>query len=165
MREEAPSSLLTHPSSLIMMIRISKTDPRAVIPKYGTPGSAAFDLTVIEDTVVQAGEQALLRTGLVFCLPEDHVMLIFARSSTYRKFGVILANGVGMIDADYCGPEDEVLISVLNPGKENVEIKAGSRVAQAMVIHRPRLQFEQGAPNAGNRGGFGSTGGHGDRGV
>lgn len=148
-----------------MNLRITKTDPRAVVPAYGTPGSAAFDLATIEDVAVPAGSQALLRTGLVFCIPEDHVLLILARSSTFRKFGVILANGVGVIDSDYCGPEDEVLISVLNPGTEDVEIKSGSRVAQAMVIHRPKLTFEEGAPNAENRGGFGSTGGHGDGGV
>lgn len=148
-----------------MNIRISKTDPRAVVPKYETPGSAAFDLTIIEDTTVQAGSQALLRTGLVFCIPEDHVLLILARSSTFRKFGVILANSVGIIDSDYCGADDEALVSVLNPGDEDVEIKSGSRVAQAMVIHRPKLTFEEGAPSAENRGGFGSTGGHGDGSV
>jgi dUTP pyrophosphatase len=148
-----------------MNIRISKTDPRAVVPKYETPGSAAFDVTVIEDAVVQAGSQALLRTGLVFCIPEDHAMLIFARSSTFRKFGVTMANGVGILDSDYCGADDELLISVLNPGKEDVEIKGGSRVAQAMVIHRPKLSFEEGTPSTENRGGFGSTGGHGDGSV
>ncbi len=148
-----------------MDIRISKIDPRAVVPEYGTPGSAAFDLTTIEDTTVPAGEMGLIRTGLVFCLPEDHAMLIFSRSSTYKKFGVILANGVGIIDADYCGPDDEVLIVVLNPGKTDVTIKAGSRVAQALVIHRPRLKFEESTPNTVNRGGIGSTGGHGAEGV
>lgn len=148
-----------------MNIRITKIDPRAMIPKYETPGSAAFDLTTIEHTTVPAGEQALLRTGLVFRIPEDHAMLIFARSSTYRKFGVILANGVGIIDSDYCGPEDELFISVLNPGSKDVHIETGSRVAQAIVFHRPKITFSEGEAGNANRGGFGSTGGHGDGGV
>lgn len=144
-----------------MDLRVTKIDPRAVIPEYKTAGAGAFDLTIIEDATLPAHGQVLLRTGLGFGIPEGHVMHIYSRSSTFMKFGVILANGVGTIDSDYCGPTDEIFIAVLNPGMEDVSIKAGSRVAQAMIIPVPRVTFVEGLPMEKSRGGFGSTGGHG----
>ena len=89
-----------------MKVRITKLDPRAVIPEYQTAGAAAFDLHVIENAVVGPGGAAFLRTGLVFGIPEDHVMLIMARSSLYKKFGLQLANQIGVLDAT-TSPEDE----------------------------------------------------------
>jgi dUTP pyrophosphatase len=144
-----------------MQVRITKLDPRAVIPEYKTPLAASFDLTVIEDATVPPHGQCMLQTGLGFGIPEGHVMLIFSRSSTFMKFGVILANGVGTIDADYSGPDDELKIIVLNPGNEAVTIAAGSRVAQAMILPRPEITFVEGPAGNINRGGFGTTGGHG----
>lgn len=142
-------------------IRITKLDERASIPKYETEQSAAMDLTIIEDISINPGEQALLRTGLGFGIPEDHVMTIFPRSSTYKKFGILFANSVGIIDADYAGTNDEVCIVAFNPGTQPVTIKAGSRVAQFMILPRPRIRLIEGPPETVNRGGFGSTGGHG----
>jgi len=144
-----------------MNLRVTKLDPRAVIPEYKTSQAVAFDLTTIEDVVVPAHEQMLLRTGLGFGIPEGHAMLIFSRSSTFMKFGVILANGVGVIDPDYSGPSDELFVAVLNPGMTDITIQAGSRVAQAMIMGRPEITFVEGPAEAINRGGFGTTGGHG----
>ncbi|MBD3251487.1 deoxyuridine 5'-triphosphate nucleotidohydrolase [Candidatus Uhrbacteria bacterium] len=145
-----------------MEIKITKIDPRAVIPTYGTPGSAAFDLTAIEDTTIQPNEQVLIRTGLVFGIPPGHVQLVFSRSSSFKKFGFILSNGVGIIDSDYCGPEDELFIAAMNPGPEPLQINAGSRVAQSLILPYPKISFVEGAADGPNRGNFGSTGGHGD---
>jgi dUTP pyrophosphatase len=144
-----------------MNLRVTKLDPRAVIPEYKSTAAAAFDLTVIEDAIVPAHGQVLLKTGLGFGIPEGHVMLIFSRSSTFMKFGIVLANGVGVIDSDYSGEKDELLIAALNPGMENISIQAGSRVAQAMIMARPDISFVEGPAGDINRGSFGSTGGHG----
>lgn len=144
-----------------MNLRVTKLDPRAVIPEYKTSSAAAFDLTMIEDAVVPAHGQTLLRTGLGFGIPEEHVMFIFSRSSTFMKFGIVLSNGVGVIDPDYSGQTDEILIAALNPGTEDVHIKSGSRVAQAMIMKRPDITFIEGPAEDINRGSFGTTGGHG----
>jgi dUTP pyrophosphatase len=143
-----------------MNVRITRLDPRAKIPQYQTPGAAAFDLETIEDASIPNGV-SILRTGLVFGIPEDHVMLIFARSSLFMKFGILLANQVGVLDADYAGPKDECHICVWNPGTTPVEVKAGSRLAQAIILPRERATFEEGPALGKTRGGFGSTGGHG----
>jgi dUTP pyrophosphatase len=144
-----------------MNVRITKLDPRAVIPSYQTSRAAAWDLTVIEDVTIPPHTGALLRTGLCFRIPDEHVMLIFARSSTLPKMGLMLGNGVGVIDADFAGPEDEVRVSVFNPSDMPIHVKAGSRPAQAMILPRPQITFEEGSPDSISRGAWGSTGGHG----
>jgi dUTP pyrophosphatase len=147
-----------NPKPEFMEVRITKLDPRAVIPEYKTGLAAAFDLATIEETVVPPLTQTNLRTGLGFGIPEGHAMLILSRSSTFKKFGVILANGVGIIDADYAGPTDEVHVAVINPKSTGLTIPAGTRVAQAMIIPRPRIEFIEGPPGERDRGSFGSTG-------
>lgn len=144
-----------------MIVRVTKIDPRGVIPTYHTEGASAFDLAVIEDAVIPAGGTVYLRTGLVFGIPKDHVMLIYPRSSLFKKFGLRLGNQTGVLDADFSGPEDECLISVWNPGATPVNVTAGARLAQAMVLPRPRATFEEGGALGPSRGGWGSTGGHG----
>ena len=66
------------------------------------------------DVTIAPGTIALVPTGLVIEVPPDHFLGIFARSSTPLKRGLMVANGVGVIDQDYCGPADEVKIQVLN---------------------------------------------------
>ncbi|HWQ99272.1 MAG TPA: deoxyuridine 5'-triphosphate nucleotidohydrolase [Candidatus Methylomirabilis sp.] len=141
-----------------MLVRITKLDPRAVVPQYQTAGAAAFDLHVIEDAVIEPGGTAFLRTGLVFGIPADHVMLIFPRSSMYTKTGLRLGNQTGILDADYCGPNDECLIYVWNPGDTAVDVKVGTRLAQAIVLKRDRVTFEEGPALGPSRGGWGTTG-------
>jgi len=144
-----------------MNVRVTKLDPRAVMPAYQTEGAAAFDLTVIEDATIAPNGTGYLRTGLVFGIPADHVMLIYPRSSLFKKMGLRLGNQTGVLDADFCGPEDECLIAVWNPGSQPVNVAAGSRLAQAIILPRPRATFEQGPALGPSRGGWGSTGGHG----
>ncbi|MFA5935900.1 MAG: hypothetical protein WC787_03545 [Patescibacteria group bacterium] len=139
-------------------VRVTKRDPRAIVPEYKTSGAAAFDLAILDDTTVPAHSAARLPTGLVFGLPADHVLLIFARSSLFAKHGLTMANGVGVIDPDYCGPEDELLLSVWNPTDMEVRVEAGTRIAQGIIIPRPAVAFEEGPALGAARGGFGSTG-------
>jgi dUTP pyrophosphatase len=142
----------------MVTVRITKRDPRAQLPEYQTPGAAAFDLAILEDCVVPARSHALLRTGLVVGVPADHVFHVYARSSLFKKHGLVLANGVGVIDADYCGPEDEVMISVWNPGDAESRLAGGTRVAQGIILPRPRVEWVVADATGSTRGGFGSTG-------
>lgn len=144
-----------------MIIGITKIRDTAIVPSYASAGAAAFDLTAAEDATIPARGWGKVPTGLVFHLPENHVLHIFARSSTFPKLGLLLANGVGVIDADYCGPEDEVCILFYNPGEIPVTIAIGTRIAQGVIYPRPRIEFEEIAlKESVSRGGIGSTGGY-----
>jgi dUTP pyrophosphatase len=101
----------------------------------------------------------LVRTGLVVEVPTGHCLAILARSSTPLKRGLLVANGVGVIDPDYSGPDDEVMIQLLNVTKEAVQIRRGDRLAQGIVLPTPRVAWEEVSEIRDvTRGGFGATG-------
>jgi dUTP pyrophosphatase len=141
-------------------VRIRRLHPAAVLPGYHTNGSAGFDLAASEDMVVQPGEVALIPTGLVIEVPAGHFLGVFARSSTPLKRGLMVANGVGVVDSDYCGPADEVKIEVLNFTSSPVQVRAGDRIAQGLLIPVVRAEWEEATEDLrdGSRGGFGGTG-------
>ena len=129
------------------------------LPRYQTPGAAAFDLAAAADLVVAPGQLALVPTGLVFAVPDGHFLAIVARSSLPKR-GLIVANGLGVLDSDYRGPADEARVLVLNYTDAPVAIARGDRIAQAFVLRVPRVTFVPLAHDDGDasRGGFGSTG-------
>lgn len=128
-------------------------------PRYQTPGAAAFDLAAAADLRVAPGQLALVPTGLVFAVPEGHFLAIVARSSLPKR-GLIVANGLGVLDSDYRGPADQAQVLVLNYTDTEVTIAKGDRIAQAFVLRVPRVTFVPltHEEDAHSRGGFGSTG-------
>jgi dUTP pyrophosphatase len=141
-----------------MRLRITRLTPSVPLPTYATAGSAAFDLAAAEDVVIGPREIKLVGTGLVVGVPSGYFLGIFARSSTPLKRGLMVANGVGVLDSDYCGPHDELKIQLLNVTDAPIEVKAGDRLAQGIVLQSPRVDFEEAEATAPSRGGFGSTG-------
>src|SRR5215218_2037950 len=121
----------------MLSVRIRRLDPSIPLPRYETAGAAGFDLAASQDTVVAPGGFALIPTGLVVEVPPGHFLGIFARSSTPLKRGLMVANGVGVIDADYCGPADEIKIQVLNITDAPVSVARGDRLAQGVVLPCP----------------------------
>lgn len=141
-----------------MTVTITRLSAAVPMPAYATTGAAAFDLAASADTVVPPHAIALVPTGLVVAVPDGHFLAILARSSTPLKRGLMVANGMGVVDADYCGPADEVRIQVINVTDQPVTVAAGDRIAQAMVLAAPRVTFVEGETSTASRGGFGSTG-------
>ena len=129
------------------------------LPSYGTSEAAGFDLAAAHDLVIAPRQIALVRTGLVIEVPSGYFLAIFARSSTPLKRGLIVSNGVGVIDPDYSGPDDEVMIQVMNVTDSDVRIGRGYRLAQGIVLPAPRVTWEEVTEiREVTRGGFGSTG-------
>jgi dUTP pyrophosphatase len=142
-----------------MRLRIRRLDPTVPLPGYGTGEAAGFDLAAAHDLTVAPRQIALVRTGLVIEVPSGYFLAVFARSSTPLKRGLIVANGVGVIDPDYSGPNDEVMIQVMNVSETEVRIARGDRLAQGIVLPAPRVVWEEvDQIREATRGGFGSTG-------
>ena len=141
-----------------LQVQVTRIHPAAVLPAYGTGESAGFDLAAVEDVTVPPGRVALVPTGLVVHVPHRMFLGIFARSSTPLKRGLMIANGVGVIDPDYCGPTDEVKIAVMNFTAEPVAIAAGDRIAQGIFLQAPRVHWTESRTRETARGGFGATG-------
>ena len=140
-------------------VRIRRLHASVDLPGYGTDGSAAFDLAASEEIVIAPGEVRLVPTGLVIEVPEGMFLGVFARSSTPLKRGLMIANGVGVVDSDYCGPTDEIRIPALNFTGVPVTVDKGDRIAQGILLPSPRVEWEEvGDLRTGSRGGFGATG-------
>jgi dUTP pyrophosphatase len=145
----------------MISVRIRRLHPSVPLPEYQTPGAAGFDLAASEDILVPPSSIALVPTGLVIQVPEGHFLGIFARSSTPLKRGLMVANGVGVIDRDYSGPADEIKVQVLNFTTQPVHVKKGDRLAQGLFLPVTHAVWEevQGDLRESSRGGFGATGG------
>jgi dUTP pyrophosphatase len=142
-----------------MQVRITRLHPSTALPSYQTSGAAGFDLASSLDMTIAPGAVVLVPTGLVIEVPSGHFLGVFARSSTPLKKGLMVANGVGIVDSDYCGPADEIKIEVLNFTAEPVTVKTGDRLAQGVILPFVRAEWrEQAATSAPTRGGFGATG-------
>lgn len=142
-----------------MRLKIKRLDPTISLPSYGTDEAAGFDLAAAHDVVVPSGRITLVRTGLIIEVPSGHCLAIVARSSTPLKRGLQVANGVGIIDPDYSGPDDEVMIQVLNFTNADVQVRRGDRLAQGIVLPAPRVEWSEVAEiRDATRGGFGATG-------
>src|SRR3954464_12357401 len=142
-----------------MRLKIRRLDSTVALPVYGTGESAGFDLAAAHDVTVGPGQIVLVRTGLVIEVPSGHFLAIFARSSTPLKRGLMVANGVGVIDPDYSGPDDEVMIQVLNVTNAPGEVRRGDRLAQGIILQSPRVTWQEVTEvRAVTRGGFGATG-------
>jgi dUTP pyrophosphatase len=142
-----------------MLLRCKRLDPTVALPSAATSGAAGFDLAAAADVEVPPRQIRLIGTGLVIAVPNGYFLGIFARSSTPLKRGLLVANGVGVVDADYCGPGDEVKVQVLNVTDAPVLVRRGDRIAQGIVLPAPAVEWEEvGEMAAPSRGGFGSTG-------
>ena len=142
-----------------MRLKIKRLDAGVGLPEAATGRAAGFDLASAVDIDIPPRSIRLVGTGLVIAVPEGHFLGIFARSSTPLKRGLMVANGVGVIDADYCGPADEIKIQLLNFTDSPVQVKRGDRLAQGVVLPSPHVEWQEvDEMSQPTRGGFGSTG-------
>ncbi|MCR4889224.1 MAG: dUTP diphosphatase [Ruminococcus sp.] len=144
-----------------MKLTFKKLDEKAMIPTRATKFSAGMDLYACLDAPVELapGEIKMIPTGLTAQTDCDDVaMLIYPRSGLSTKYGISLANCVGVVDSDYRGAW---FIPLINHGKETFTVEHGMRIAQLIPtkvlfpdieISDTLTETERGS------GGFGSTG-------
>ena len=141
-------------------VQVKKTDPRAVLPTYGSLFAAGADLSLLSDgdVPIAPGETKLLHTGLSMAIPEGYAGLIYARSGLASKKGLAPANKVGVVDADYRG---EIMVALHNHSSLPATLENGERIAQMVITPFLAVDFEESetlSDTARGAGGFGSTG-------
>lgn len=139
-----------------MLLRVKTTHPDAVIPAFAYPGDAGMDLTVVEHVILAPGEACDLATGLRIELPVGYWARITGRSSTMRKRGLLVNEGI--IDNGYRG---ELYVFVKNLNGHDAFISPGDRLAQ-LILHAlvtPEIKVvDELAPSHRGEAGFGSSG-------
>ncbi len=144
-----------------MKLKLKKLRENAVIPSRATSGSAGFDLCAAIDSpvTIESGEIRLIPTGLSAQPDEGNVaLMIYPRSGLSSKYGVSLANCVGVVDSDYRG---EICVPLINHGKSAFTVECGMRIAQLVVtpIIIPETEVSDSLDDTERgSGGFGSSG-------
>ncbi len=144
-------------------IKVWRKDKRAKIPQKSTEGSIGYDLFSLEEVKIAPKEFKLIRTGLVIVTEPPYGLFIFPRSSLFKKKKLIMPNSAGIIDFDYSGAEDEIMIPVVNLGEEETTISQHEKIAQAVFVRIgfPEIEeIDREKLPKNSRGGFGSTGGY-----
>ena len=117
-----------------------------------------IDLHAAEDVTLKAGEFRLIPLGVAIALPEGYEAHIVPRSSTFKNYGILQTNSMGVVDCSYCGDNDQWRMPVY--ATRDVTIPKGARICQFRIVeNQPALQFLKVETLGGpDRGGFGSTG-------
>lgn len=117
-----------------------------------------IDLRAVETVNLRAGEFAIIHLGVGMILPNGYEAHIVPRSSTFKKYGVIQTNGIGIIDNSYSGDDDEWKFPAY--ATRDTIINEGDRICQFRIMSKqPDIEFITAEHlKQSNRGGFGSTG-------
>lgn len=117
-----------------------------------------IDLRAAEMVEMKAGEFRLIPLGVAMKLPEGYEAHVVPRSSTFKNYGLIMTNSVGIIDNTYCGPGDQWFMPVY--AVRDTVVHFNDRICQFRIVeNQPPLQFtESDLTEETDRGGFGSTG-------
>ena len=129
------------------------------LPERSTWKSAGYDFYAIEDVICKSHEITMVKTGIKAKFPEDEALLLFNRSSNPKKKGLIILNGVGVVDADYYGNKDndgEIAGLFYNMRDEDVKIEAGDKIMQGIFVKYEKTEDDE--AEGERSGGFGSTG-------
>lgn len=137
---------------------VNKSNHR--LPEYATPGSAGMDLkaNIDEPFVLKPLERQIVPTGLFIALPDGYSADIQPRSGLAAKYGVTVANSPGLCDPDYRG---EIKVILINLSNENFVINPGQRIAQLVIRHFEKVEWNEVAKldeTERGEGGFGHTG-------
>lgn len=117
-----------------------------------------IDLRAAENRSIRQGEYCQIDLGISVQLPKGYEMIIAARSSTFKNFGLIQTNAIGVVDESYCGDDDRLMW--LCYATRDTEVHVNDRLCQFRIFaHQPAISFEE-VESLGNaaRGGVGSTG-------
>lgn len=139
-------------------IPIKRIDPALPLPAYATAGSVGFDLLCREDTEIAPRKLGHIPGNVIVQTPPGYMLLLTLRSSTPRRKGLLIPHGMGIIDQDYCGEGDELIVLVYNFRDEAVTVARGERIAQGMFVPVMHVTWEEVDEVGKGRGGFGSTG-------
>lgn len=129
-------------------------------PEYKTSGAAGMDVfsSLNEEVIIKPGERVLIPTNLVLEIPHGYEAQVRPRSGLALKHGVTVLNSPGTIDSDYRG---EVLVLLINLGKEDYKINSGDRIAQIIFSKHEKVTLKPDSDlskTERDMGGYGSTG-------
>jgi dUTP pyrophosphatase len=143
-----------------MNIKLKKLKEGAIIPQYASEQAAGMDLSacIDENVTIVAQGRAIIPTGIAIALPPGYEAQVRGRSGLAAKHGILPANGVGTIDADYRG---EIGVILLNSSSDDFVVEPGMRIAQLVIAKHETAELDivdELDETVRGAGGYGSTG-------
>ena len=142
----------------MIQLQVKYLEPDMEPLAYVAGKSDWIDLRAARDISFEKGEFKLIPLGMAVKLPEGYEAHVAPRSSTFKNFGLLQVNGVGVVDSSYCGDHDEWFVPML--ATRAVKVRKGDRICQFRILeNQPALEFIRVEHlDREDRGGFGSTG-------
>lgn len=139
-------------------VKIKRFDKDIPLPEFKTRGAAAFDFCAREKTEIPPKELRYVPLNVAIETPPGCFLLVVARGSTHKK-GLLMANGIGIGDPDFCGDEDEYQAVYYNFSDKPVLIEKGERIAQGIIVKREQINWQEvDKMENKTRGAWGTTG-------
>jgi len=142
----------------MLKLKVKRIRKDVILPEYKTEGASGFDLSSSVNSLLKAGEFAVIPTGLIIEVPPGYEAQVRSRSGLAANNGIGVLNSPGTIDSDYRG---EIKIVLFNFSDRDFNIQKGDRIAQMVVSKIERVKVIQvediGGSERGTQG-FGSTG-------
>lgn len=116
-----------------------------------------IDLRAAEEVNLKAGDFKIIPLGVAMKLPEGYEAHVVPRSSTFKNFGIIQTNGIGIIDNSYSGDNDQWMMPVI--AMRDTHIPFNARICQFRLVEIQKpIAFTETEKLGADRGGLGSTG-------
>lgn len=139
-----------------MKIRFKKLSPSAVVPTKAHASDAGFDMTSVEDVVIEPNSRYAINTGIAVEIPLGYYGMVLGRSGNTMRKGLV--GHTGIIDTGYY---DAIKVMAFNTTENPIKINVGDRVGQLIIVPHLMCDFEEGDFTVHNRGGgFGHSGGN-----
>jgi dUTP pyrophosphatase len=154
----ADTILVKRPRYNDMRIPLQRLDEGLPIPAHAHPGDGGVDLYSRESVRLEAGQRAVVPTGIAVAIPDGYAGLVTPRSGLAARNGISVVNGPGLVDSGYRG---EIKVVLVNLSGGAFEINRGDRIAQFVVIPvsvQDYVPVEELPDSTRGSGGFGSTG-------
>ena len=147
---------------MVKFEKVKRMEEDIKLPERSTLNSAGYDFFALEDIIFNPKTITRVFTGVKCELMPNQVLILANRSSNPSKKGLVLLNGIGVIDADYYGNPDndgEIAFEFYNMLDEVVEIKKGEKLGQGLILKFDKVENDYiSDPYKTRSGGFGSTG-------
>lgn len=147
---------------MIKFEKVSRIEEELKLPERSTSNSAGYDFFNPEEVEIQPNQIKYVKTGVKSQFPEDRMLVLCNRSSNPKKKGLVLVNGVGIVDSDYYNNldnEGEIAFAFMNITSEPVVLQPGEKLGQGIFVKFDVTADDCASNPCGTRvGGFGSTG-------
>ena len=147
-------------SAMTETIKITYLSDKIDRLEYIEGKSDWIDLRSAEDVTLKKGDFHLVNLGVSMCLPDGYELLIAPRSSTFKNFGIIQTNSIGVVDEAYGKNSCKDVLMMPVYAVRDTEIHINDRICQFRIMeNQPKIEFEEAEHlDAADRGGFGTTG-------